>query len=240
MAESPRRRARDRRRGTPRSNESAGEQDEAAPGARITQDDAIRVLVVKGYAGPEGLATALRCTGDAAADVLDRLVADGLAEMAAGSFRLTADGKAIGHERITEDTARWGVDNALAALDGFLALDLRMKDTVTAWQMREVDGTQTFNDHTRPRLRRGGPGPSRGAPRGCVGLACAAGRGPAAPGRPTASASTHAAAMAAAGDGKYMASPRVDSYHSVWFELHEDLILLAGRNRADEVAAGRA
>ena len=46
--------------------------------------------------------------------------------------------------------------------------------------------------------------------------------------------------MAAAGDGKYVASPRVDSYHSIWFELHEDLILLAGRNRADEVAAGRA
>ena len=37
-----------------------------------------------------------------------------------------------------------------------------------------------------------------------------------------------------------VASPRVDSYHGVWFELHEDLILLAGRTRADEVAAGRA
>ena len=37
-----------------------------------------------------------------------------------------------------------------------------------------------------------------------------------------------------------MASPSVDSYHGVWFELHETLILLAGRNRADEAAAGRA
>jgi len=46
--------------------------------------------------------------------------------------------------------------------------------------------------------------------------------------------------MVASGDGKYVASPRVDSYHGIWFELHEDLILLAGRNRADEVAAGRA
>jgi pyruvate,orthophosphate dikinase len=45
---------------------------------------------------------------------------------------------------------------------------------------------------------------------------------------------------AQAGDAKYVASPRVDSYHGAWFELHEDLILLAGRNRADEVAAGRA
>src|SRR5207253_1780150 len=37
------------------------------------------------------------------------------------------------------------------------------------------------------------------------------------------------------GDTKYVASPRVDSYHSVWFELHEDLIQLAGRTRETEV-----
>jgi pyruvate,orthophosphate dikinase len=49
-----------------------------------------------------------------------------------------------------------------------------------------------------------------------------------------------AAVAARSGDGRFVASPRVDSYHGVWFELHEDLILLAGRSRADEVAAGRA
>ena len=42
------------------------------------------------------------------------------------------------------------------------------------------------------------------------------------------------------GDGKYVASPRVDSFHGAWFELHEDLIILAGRTREEEVAAGRA
>ena len=46
--------------------------------------------------------------------------------------------------------------------------------------------------------------------------------------------------QALGGDQRYVASPRVDSYHGIWFELHEDLIQLAGRNRADEVAAGRA
>jgi hypothetical protein len=49
-----------------------------------------------------------------------------------------------------------------------------------------------------------------------------------------------AAAAAAGGDSLYIASPRVDSYHGVWFELHEDLIRLAGRTREQEVAAGRA
>jgi pyruvate,orthophosphate dikinase len=38
------------------------------------------------------------------------------------------------------------------------------------------------------------------------------------------------------GDQRYVASPRVDSYHSVWFELHEDLIRLVGRRRSDEEA----
>ncbi len=45
---------------------------------------------------------------------------------------------------------------------------------------------------------------------------------------------------AKAGDGRFVASPRVDSYHGAWFELHEDLIQLAGRTREDETAAGRA
>jgi pyruvate,orthophosphate dikinase len=50
----------------------------------------------------------------------------------------------------------------------------------------------------------------------------------------------HAIERAVGGDQRYVASPRVDSYHGAWFELHEDLIQLAGRSRVDEVAAGRA
>jgi hypothetical protein len=49
-----------------------------------------------------------------------------------------------------------------------------------------------------------------------------------------------AAHLATGGDPRYIASPRVDSYHGAWFELHEDLIVLSGRTRAEEVAAGRA
>lgn len=42
------------------------------------------------------------------------------------------------------------------------------------------------------------------------------------------------------GDHSWFAKPLADSYHTVWFELHEDLIGLAGLTRADEAAAGRA
>jgi pyruvate,orthophosphate dikinase len=210
----------------------------ARPGA-VTADEMLRALLVKGYATPESAATALLVTADEASALLDRLVADGLAEVAVGSFRLTADGKAVGAERIAEDREAWGVAAAEAALDAFLALDHRMKETVTAWQMREVDGQQAFNDHADAAYDAGVL-----ARLGALHEDAVAWIGPLEAGLPRLAAYrerlSRAAAAAAGGDGRYVASPRVDSYHGVWFELHEDLILLAGRNRADEVAAGRA
>jgi hypothetical protein len=32
----------------------------------------------------------------------------------------------------------------------------------------------------------------------------------------------------------------IDSYHTVWFELHEELILATGLTREDEAKAGHA
>ena len=41
-----------------------------------------------------------------------------------------------------------------------------------------------------------------------------------------------------AGDRRYLASPLVDSYHTLWFEFHEELIQLSGRTRASEEVGG--
>jgi pyruvate,orthophosphate dikinase len=49
-----------------------------------------------------------------------------------------------------------------------------------------------------------------------------------------------AAERIADGDHRYVARIIADSYHTVWFELHEDLIALAGRTRADEPCAAQA
>ncbi|HEX9833231.1 MAG TPA: hypothetical protein VGA66_09140, partial [Mycobacterium sp.] len=51
---------------------------------------------------------------------------------------------------------------------------------------------------------------------------------------------SHALACVQAGDHSWFARPLADSYHTVWFELHEDLIGLAGLSRVEEAAAGRA
>lgn len=43
-----------------------------------------------------------------------------------------------------------------------------------------------------------------------------------------------------AGDTSWLTRPIIDSYHTVWFELHEDLILATGGSRDEEARLGLA
>jgi pyruvate,orthophosphate dikinase len=199
----------------------------------------LRSLGIKGFATVDTLADALLSTADDVAPLVDRLVADGLAENGAGSLKLTVDGKMAVTGLIAADTAVWGEAAAGEALDTFHGFDLRMKDTVTAWQMREVAGQPAINDHADAAYdaivldRLGALHVDTIA--WLCGIADHCGRFENYRAR-----LERAIARARAGDQRYVASPRVDSYHGVWFELHEELIRLAGRRRSDEALAGRA
>ena len=105
--------------------------------APVTRDDVIRTLAIKGYVTADLLAPALGVSSEEAAELLDRLAADGIVTGSSGMFSLSADGKALGAEMLARDREAWGVANAAAALDGFVALDGRMKTIVTAWQMKD-------------------------------------------------------------------------------------------------------
>ncbi|MDR9451493.1 MAG: pyruvate, phosphate dikinase, partial [Acidimicrobiia bacterium] len=205
----------------------------------VTVETIVRTLLIKGFAMPDGLAAALSSTSDEVEAVLNLVAADGLAEITGGMFQLTADGKSLGFEMLATDRERWGAGEAAAALEGLIPFDQRMKDVVTGWQMREFKGRQILNDHTDAAhdaavleafavLHHDTAEWLRTLAVGLPRLATYTAR------------LQRAADLVAAGDYNYLASPRVDSYHGVWFELHEDLILLAGRTREEEVAAGRA
>ena len=210
-----------------------------APRREIGPDDVVRALAIKGFATPEALAAGLLATSEEVAPVLERLIADGVAEQAAGACRLTERGRARGADLVAADRERWGVDRARLALDDFVHLDQRMKETVTAWQVREVDGAQVLNAHDDPaydaavigRLIELDGDAARWLEAQAAGL-------------PRLELYRRrlerAIEQVRAGETRYLASPRVDSYHSIWFELHEELIQLSGRSRADEMAAGRA
>jgi len=49
-----------------------------------------------------------------------------------------------------------------------------------------------------------------------------------------------ALAKVQAGDTIWLARPIIDSYHTVWFELHEELIAASGLTREEEARAGHA
>ena len=126
-----------------------------------------------------------------------------------------------------------------AALDAFVAIDHQVKDVVTAWQLRDIDGASVPNDHADAAYDAAVL--DRLAAVHDAALAWLAEAEAALPRFAIYRARlTRAVDAARAGDGMYVASPRVDSYHGIWFELHEDLIQLAGRTREDEAAAGRA
>jgi pyruvate, orthophosphate dikinase len=220
----------------------SSEQDVAPPAAaqatEVSDDDVLAWLHIKTISAADALAASLRTTEDVLQPVVDRLTEEGLLGRAAGSLLLTEAGAARAEALQQAARDAWG-DGAAAALGDFLPLDQRMKTTVTAWQLRQVDGEQVVNDHTDEAYDASVLAELGRLHEDAVGWLGSL--GDAVPRFPQYLARfERAMAAVAGGDTRFVASPRVDSYHSVWFELHEDLIRLAGRTREDEVAAGRA
>ena len=209
------------------------------PARKATPDACLRVIGIKGFATTQGVADAVLADAETVEPILDQLAIDGLVATAAGAFRLTDAG-----------TARVGRP-ARGRARGVGRRSGRRR-------ARRVPGPRSPDEGDRHRLaapRRGGAASSTTTPMPRTTRACSTGSGRCMPTPPPGSnrwsPAVHglalygirlgrAAAQALAGDGRYVASPRVDSYHGIWFELHEDLIQLAGRTREDEAAAGRA
>ena len=213
--------------------------DDEAGRRAATAEDVVRALLVKGLVGVDALAIALGSSSDAIGALIDGLLSEGFAEPAADAWRLTRGGRLRAAELFSLERELLGRERAIDALDRFVELDRRVKETVSDWQLRSVDGAQAPNDHgdagyDADVLDRLGtvhadamtwlPSLSDSLPRFAV----------------YRTRLERALDLARRGDGRYVASPRVESYHGVWFELHEDLIRLAGRTRSEEAAAGRA
>ena len=208
--------------------------------AIVTDDEVVKVLLIKGVADTDQLALNLGCDPETVQAAMNQLGADGLVVAASGGHRLSADGKLRALAAFDADRERVGADRLVELLGSFHGLDLRMKDTVTAWQLRAGGDEPVFNDHSDAtydnQVLERLAALHRDALAWMVPLSAALHRF----GRYHVRLERSLSA-ARGGDQRYVASPRVDSYHSVWFELHEDLIRLVGRRRSDseEEAAAR-
>lgn len=196
-------------------------------------------LRIKGFAKPELLAEVLGASPEDVTTIIADLVATDLASETRLGAKLTDAGKADEAAQLAAERAAIAPDAMQAAFDGFNALNGPFKALITDWQTREVDGEAQPNDHSdaaydsavMDRLK-ALDADTRAL---CGTLAALSPRmaqyGP---------RFARALDKIKGGEPRYVAAPLIDSYHTVWFELHEDLITLSGRTRADEAAAGRA
>ena len=106
-------------------------------GRKVTPDDCLRAIAIKGFAPIQGVADVVLSTPDDVRPILDQLVVDGLAATVAGAYRLTEPGSIRASVLRGAEQDAWGIERAVAALDAFVGLDHRMKDAVTAWQLRD-------------------------------------------------------------------------------------------------------
>jgi hypothetical protein len=189
--------------------------------------DLIIAMRIKGFAKAELLSA---CLGrDVAAD-LAALIAQGLASETKIGVKLTPAGQAAAE-------AAWAAERIDIEADyaAFNPINAAFKALVGRWQVK--DGAP--NDHSDAAYNGGLLAELDGIDAQIqsllTGLAARLPRLAQYPRRFSA-----ALATLKSGELKYMAAPIIDSYHTVWFELHEDLIRLAGRSRAAEAAAGHA
>jgi hypothetical protein len=177
-------------------------------------------LRVRGRADGAEVARAAGCSTADAAAVLAGAKARGavvpLAHGASGVLTLSA----AGHDELTRLLAAESFDRAaLAALyERFLVVDRELKQAITTWQLADEARKSAAQAAVM----------AVAATAGGVAAALAevAARLAPYPGR-----LATAAGAIATGDPRFVASPRVDSLHQVWFELHEDLLVTLGRSR---------
>jgi len=204
-----------------------------------TREDLIACLHTKGFGKTEALAEALGASAEAVDAALAELVVRGEVERLRVGARLSASGKAAAEHGLAQERAHANHRRLETEYERFTPLNADFKAMVTDWQMRSIDGKLTRNDHKDEAYD-----------------AAVLGRLPDLHAKTVAlidDIAAHASriggyrrrlsdalAKLKAGDHRYLTAPDRDSYHTVWFELHQHLINLLGLTRQQEAAAGRA
>jgi hypothetical protein len=178
--------------------------------------------------------------------LLDLFASDGLVRFRDGrrsGWSLTAEGRKEGERLLGDEIDRLGLrDDVDASYQRFLAENPVMLQLCTDWQLRgDATGSEpVLNQHDDPDydrsvLARLDELHGRSQPI-WQRLADALDRFV-----PYERRFGHAVDRVAAGDHDWFTRPSIDSYHTVWFELHENLLASLGIDRASEQAAhGRA
>ena len=203
------------------------------------QDQIIHVLSIKGFAKEESLAVAAGLEISDIVLIAQSLIEQGLLESSRIGMKLTEKGKRAA-AKVLEDVRE---TTDLAALEAFYQaftpINQDYKKSVSSWQIKTVGESAEPNDHKDAEYDQQVLTEMFKDHDSLMHLVA-----------------THLAscpllrdyarrleiayAHVSAGHHQFVTGALIDSYHTVWFEFHEALIRLSGRDRATEAAAGRA
>jgi hypothetical protein len=197
----------------------------------IDEFTALHGLVLKKAGQAEEVAEVLGASVDEVTPALDAAVAEKRAMAGRGKFMVTPAGRAFLDEQYPVLFAELRADpRADAAYAAFEKVNRELLALMTRWQTVTVGGEAVPNDHTDAdydarildELARldAEAGPVLDVLAGLVPRLGVHRR-----------RLSDALDRASAGETDYVSGVRVASYHTVWFELHEDLLRLLGRTR---------
>jgi len=176
--------------------------------------------------------------GSAVANELARLAAEGLVrERTTGrltGWLLTPAGESHSNQLLRTELESSGHQVTVeACYQDFLPLNRRVLQVCSDWQVRTVDGHSVRNDHEdvewdRAVIERLATLHQQAQPI-LARLATALPRFNSYEPR-----LSRAVTQVVAGDVQWFTAPGIDSFHTIWFELHEDLLITLGRRRIDE------
>jgi hypothetical protein len=197
----------------------------------LTPFDALHGLALRKFGSAEQVASLLGADAAAVTTLLGESATQGMAMAAKGNFMCTPKGQ---QWLAAEYPARFADQRAdaamLAAVEQFETVNRELKQAITDWQTLTVAGTTVPNDHSDAehdtrvldRLARIDERAERILRTLAQGLPRFA---------RYAERLGHALELADNGETQYVSGAKIDSYHTVWFELHEDLIRVLGRTR---------
>jgi hypothetical protein len=193
-------------------------------------------LKLKGFAEAEVLSICIGAEVAAVTNTLNALQAEGLALHRDGrisGFALTPTGRVAHGELLALDVMTSGHQTLLHHnYEAFLPLNTELLAVCTAWQVVDIQNN-VLNDHTNSAydndvIERLETINRRVKP---ITGALANGLNRLGPYQPRFDASL---VRLRAGEREYFAKPIIDSYHTIWMELHEDLLKSLNIDRASE------
>jgi DNA-binding transcriptional ArsR family regulator len=194
----------------------------------------LQTIRLKGRVSPDDLAATIDEDRAAISETVTRLTDSGLV-LADKTFRLSQEGRARLEGLLAAERRGADADAIAAAYDEFREVNSDFKECVTDWQLKDDQPNKHDDaDYDAAVLARLDDIHQRVIPI----IATVAGQIP----RLSAYASKLDAAHAKVqrGEAMWLTRPMIDSYHSVWFQLHEELIGAAGLTREGEAKAGHA